>query len=149
MTYDPRLSGAVLSVGTTSSELPSRTNSSGGALNRTDPVRIDTAGALQKIDVSVETDALTCLGVAKDSVANGNLVGIVTQGRLLDVTVSGTFGDAMYISKTGVLTNVKPSIGVNGFLAGDFVIFIGLIVKNQSNPLLADLMINIRVVGQL
>lgn len=149
MTYDPRLYGAVLTIGAVSSELPPIINSSGGSINRTDAARLDSSGNAQKVDPAVEAQALSCLGVFKDSVPNGSLVGIVTQGRLENVTVSGTFGDAMYVSKTGALTHIKPSIGVNGFVAGDFVIFIGLVTKNQSNPLLTDLMVNIRVVGQL
>ena len=149
MTYDPRLSGSVLSVGAASSELLPRTNSSGAALNRTDPVRLDSAGAVQKVDVSIESQVIACLGVAKDSVGNLSQVGIVTQGKLEDVTVSGTFGDSMFISKTGNLTHIKPSIGVNGFVAGDFVVAIGIVVKNQANPFLVDLMVNVRLVGQL
>jgi len=149
MTYDPRIYGGVITVGVTSAELPARTNSSGGSLNRTDPVRLDTAGAVQKVNPSVEAQVLACIGVAKDSVANAAPVGIVTSGRLEDVTVPGSFGDSLFLSKTGNLTNTKPSIGVGGFVAGDFVVFIGIVVKNQSNPLLSDLMINVRVVGQL
>lgn len=149
MTYNPRLKGAVITAGATSSELPPRTNGSGGSLNRTDPVRLDASGVVQKVDPAVEAQALACLGVAKDSVANAALVGIVTQGRLSDVTVSGTFGDSMFLSKTGGLTHIKPTIGVNGFVAGDFVVCIGIVVKNQDNPLLTDLLVNVRLVGQL
>jgi hypothetical protein len=101
------------------------------------------------VDPSIEAQVLACLGVAKDSVANLASVGIVTSGRLQDVTVSGTFGDSMFISKTGGLTHIKPSIGVNGFVAGDFVVAVGIVVKNETNPLLSDLLINLRVVGQL
>ena len=149
MTYNPRLRGSVITAGTVSSELPSRTNSSGGSLNRTDPVRLDTNGAVQKVNPSVEAQVLACIGVAKDSVANSALVGIVTSGRLENVTTPGSLGDSLYLSKTGNLTNVKPSIGSGGFVAGDFVLFIGIVVKNQSNPLLTDLMVNLRLVGQL
>lgn len=149
MTYDPRLSGSVLTVGVVSSELPERVNSSGSSLNRTDPVRVDVDGLLQKVDVSVEAQVLSCLGLAKNSVGNLASVGILTQGRLEDVTISGTFGDQMFISKTGGLTHIKPNIGVNGFVAGDFVVSVGIAVKNQTNPLLTDLIVNIRLVGQL
>jgi hypothetical protein len=149
MTYSSRLRGSILQVGTTSSEIPARINSSGGSLNKTDPVRLDASGNIQKIDPSIEVQALACIGVAKDSVASLSLTPIVTQGRLENVTVPGTFGDPLYVSKAGGLTNIKPSIGVGGFVEGDFVIFIGIIVKNQTNPLLTDLMVNVRVVGQL
>jgi len=149
MTYDPRLSGTVLTVGAVSSELPARTNSSGGSLNRTDPIRLDSSGTVQKVDPSVESQVLSCIGVAKDSISNGASVGIVTGGRLENVTVPGSFGDSLFLSKTGTLTNVKPAIGVGGFVTGDFVLSIGIVVKNQDNPLLSDLLVNIRLVGQL
>lgn len=149
MTYNPRLKGDILTVGAVSSELPSRVNASGGSLNKTDPVRLDASGTIQKIDPSIEAQALACIGVAKNSVANGSSTPIVSQGRLEDVTTAGTFGDPLYVSKTGGLTNIKPSIGVGGFVEGDFVIFVGIVAKNQTNPLLKDLMVNVRVVGQL
>lgn len=150
MTYDPRTYGkTVITVGAVSTELPARTNASGGSLNRTDPVRLDVNGQIQKINPSVEAQVLSCIGVAKDSVANAAQCAIATSGRLENVTVPGSLGDSLYLSKTGNLTNVKPSIGSGGFAAGDFVVFIGISVKNQTNPLLTDLMINIKVVGQL
>jgi hypothetical protein len=149
MTYNPRLKGAILTVGSVSSELPERINDSGSSINKTDPIRLDASGNIQKIDPSVEAQALACIGVAKSSISNGSSTAIVSQGRLEDVTTAGTFGDPLYVSKSGGLTNVKPSVGVNGFVEGDFVIFVGIVAKNQTNPLLKDLMINIRVVGQL
>lgn len=147
MTFDPRSYGGIVTSGATSSELPSRTNSSGASINRTNPVRLDSSGAVQRVDPSIEAQVLSCIGVAKDSVANAAPVGIVTGGRLEDVTVSG-LGD-QYLSKTGALTNTKPSIGVGGFVAGDFILFVGIAVKNQSNPLLTDLLVNLQVRGQL
>jgi len=150
MTYDPRTYGkTVITVGAVSTELPPRTNASGASVNRTQPLRIDVSGQAQAVNPSVESEVLALIGVAKDSVANGALVGIATSGRLENVTVPGSLGDSLYLSKTGNLTNVKPSIGVGGFVSGDFVVFIGISVKNQSNPLLTDLMVNIKVVGQL
>lgn len=149
MTYNPRLRGAVITAGAVSSELPARTNSSGASITRTNPVRLDNNGEVQRVNPSVESQVLACIGVAKDSVSNGALVGIVTSGRVEDVTVPGSFGDTLFLSKTGSLTNTKPSIGAGGFVAGDFILAIGIVVKNQSNPLLTDLLVNVRVVGQL
>jgi hypothetical protein len=149
MTYDPRLSGSVLTIGVASSELPARTNASGASVTRTNPIRLDSNGDIQRVDPSIEAHVLACVGVAKDSVANSALCGIVTSGRLVDVTVPGSLGDTLFLSKTGTLTNLKPSIGVDGFVSGDFVLSIGIVVKNQDNPLLSDLLINIRLVGQL
>lgn len=150
MTYDPRLYGStVVAVGAVSSELPARVNASGISLNKTDPVRIDASGQLQKIDCSVEAEVLACLGVARASAANGNSTGIVTGGRLEDVTVPGSLGDRLFLSKTGGLTNVTPAIGVGGFVAGDFVVLIGISVKNATNPSLTDLMVTLSVIAQL
>jgi hypothetical protein len=149
MTYNPRLKGDIIAVGSVSSEIPNRVNDSGGSLNKADPVRLDALGKIKKVDPSIEAQALACIGVSKNYVPNGAVTPIVCQGRLEDITTSGNFGDPLYVSKTGGLTHIKPSIGVNGFLEGDFVILVGVVVNNQTNPLLKDLIINIRVVGQL
>jgi hypothetical protein len=55
----------------------------------------------------------------------------------------------VYISKLGTLTNIKPSLGINGFGEGDFIIKIGMIAQNADNVLNKDLLVGIQVMGQL
>lgn len=113
------------------------------------PVRATNTGDMDFIDVSVEAEALAICGVTSATVAPSSNGSVVTNGRVLNLTTSASFGDAMYIDKVGGLTNSKPSIGVAGFVSGDFVIYVGVIAKNVDNPLNKDLVVNLNVIGQL
>jgi len=123
-------------------------NGSGGTINKATPVLINGAGKLDNIDVSLAT-ALGTIGVSSDTALNGNNNKIVFAGIIEDIGSSFANGDVIYVSKTGGLTEVKPSIGVNGFLAGDFVIIVGSIAENKDNPVNNDLLVNINLIGQL
>lgn len=126
-----------------------RTNNSGVSINKGVPVRINAAGELDFINVSVEAQALSVAGIAGQTIPNSTSGTFLSSGKVEDITTTANFGDTMYISKTGELTNTKPSVGIDGFIAGDFVVSVGVIAKNEGNPLLKDLIINIDVQGQL
>jgi hypothetical protein len=143
MTYRPYTS--VTSTGI--SDL--RINASGVQINKGTPVRINATGDVDFVNVSIEAQALAVAGVAAANIPNLSSGSIVTNGKISDITTSASFGDFMYIDKTGSLTNIKPTIGVNGFVAGDFVVSMGVIAKNLTNALNKDLVISIDVVGQL
>ena len=149
MTYNPRLRGSTLDIATVRSVIPSRPNGSGGSLNKGQPVRLDSSGQLLTVDPSVESQARACLGLVTTSISPSGSSEVIIQGRLVDVTVPGSIGEVLYVSKSGTPTNVQPSIGVGGFVAGDFVVSIGVIASNLTNPLLTDVMVDVRVVGQL
>lgn len=127
----------------------SYTNNSGTTIDKLIPVKTRTAGGIALIDVSVEADAFAAFGVTAALSDNGNPVVIVTNGRIENITTTYAAGDTVYVSKLGYLTNVKPSKGAEGFLAGDFVIRVGLIVRNEANPSNKDLLLDISLVGQL
>lgn len=126
-----------------------RTNNTGITINKGVPVRINTSGELDFINVSVEAEAINVSGVASEPITNGSKGSVVNSGKISDIATTAALGDIVYVSKSGSLTNVKPSIGVSGFVAGDFVVMVGIIAKNESNPTLKDLMLNVDVVGQL
>ena len=65
------------------------------------------------------------------------------------LVTTATFGDIMYVAKDGSLTNIKPTDGEDGFVSGDFVIKVGVIVKDSNNPSQKNLIVNIQVMGQL
>lgn len=134
---------------TASAITDSRTNNTGVSISKGTPVRINSTGELDFVNVSVENQILNVAGVSSQTIPNGNAGAFLSSGKVEDVTTTATFGDLVYISKTGTLTEVKPSIGVAGFLAGDFVVSLGVIAKNETNPLLKDLIINIERKGQL
>ncbi len=125
-------------------------NNSGGNIAQAVPVRIDSNGDIDTVDVSVESEADSVIGLVKDSIINdGNSGQVATDGRLKNISTSAVFGDAIYIDKAGALTNVKPSDGVAGFTTGDFVVKVGVIAKNRDNPLNKDIIINVKTVGQI
>ena len=124
-------------------------NSSGSPLPKGTPVRKTPSGSISFIDVSVEAEVLGLIGVTSAVIADGATGSVITAGRIENVVISATFGDPIYIAKDGSLTNLKPEIGVGGFVAGDFVVRIATVSKNETNPLQTDLVLEIMLVGQL
>jgi hypothetical protein len=101
------------------------------------------------IDISNEIEANSIAGITR-TIINGYGQGeIVTAGLLEDIGAIGTVGDVFYVDKLGGLTNIKPSIGINSFIANDWVIRVGVLASNNSNPVLFDLLVNISIVGAL
>jgi len=144
MTYNPSFrDSSALSVG---NSLP---NNTGSAIAKLTPVRSDASGDMDTIDVSIENEALAIMGITAEEIVNSESGRVITSGRIKDITTTASNGDIMYISKTGSLTNVKPSLGVGGFVSDDFVIFTGTVTKNQEDPLKKDLIVNITIIGQL
>jgi hypothetical protein len=126
-----------------------RPNNTGVTIGKATPVRINTFGELDFINVSVEAQAMNSAGVVSEDIINGASGAVITSGKISNITTSASFGDVVYVSKTGVLTNTKPSLGVGGFVSGDFIISVGVVAKNTDNPLNKDLVVIIDVVGQL
>lgn len=125
------------------------TNSTGSTIIRATPVKINTDGTLGLVDPSVEVDIDGLAGLTKDNVTDGSATDVVSAGTIENITTLANVGDTMFLSKAGSLTNQKPSIGVAGFVAGDWIVRLGVVAKNQTNPLLKDLVVNIQFVGQL
>lgn len=144
MSYNPRFSG-VTDITLNYREL----NNTGITIPKAAPVRIDVDGNMARISVSVEDEALSIAGLVENDVTVGVGGSIINTGRIKDVTTAAGFGDTIYLSATGGITEIKPTIGSNGFIAGDFVVKLGIVSKNQADPLKKDLFINIVVVGQL
>lgn len=113
------------------------------------PVGIDSSGDLKPIDVTDELSSLLQLGITESSI-NSNAYGkVIFTGRIENVTLSYPHGTILYVSKASTLTNQVPTIGINGFVAGDKVIRVGGIVKNKTNPSLKDLIVKFEVIGTL
>ena len=149
MTYDPRLFG-FSSTSIPASKLSSVINNSTGiTIPKYTPVRIDTSGNMALVDVSIEATALAIVGITTEDVLNGVTGNVSLNGQFLNIVMTASFGDIIYVAKDGSLTNIKPSDGVSGFVVGDFVIRIGVITKNEANPLLKDIFLNIGIVGQI
>jgi hypothetical protein len=143
MTYRP------YSTLTASGISDSRPNNSGTSINKGTPIRMNASGEMDFVNVSVEAQAASACGVASATIPDGSSGSFVTTGKVTNITTTASFGDVVYVSKVGGLTNLKPSIGVDGFLAGDFCIMVGVIAKNADNPSNKDLVVIIDVIGQL
>jgi len=152
MTYKPydliiAEASSAASEGATTVQL---TNNTGTILNLLNPVTLDSAGDMKLINVSIEADALSTVGVLKETTLNTLKGKVVRIGKIENVNSLGfALRDAIYVSKTGGLTNTPPTTGVNGFVSGDFVIRLGKIAKNQTNTLQKDFLIEVTIIGQL
>lgn len=127
-------------------ELKNGTTSTIAALT---PVGIDSAGDIKPVDVTDELSSLLQLGVTENSINSNTYGNVIFTGRIENVSLSYSHGTVLYVSKTGTLTDQVPTIGINGFVAGDKVIRVGGIVKNKTNPSLKDLIVKFEVIGTL
>jgi hypothetical protein len=146
---DANITQVVMAGGASKKIVEDYVNDSGATIDMLDPVCVSITGGIKVIDPSSESDALASVGVAADQMFDDETGAVVTHGRMENIATSFSFGEAIYVSKTGTLTNVKPSIGVGSFVVGDWVIRMGTIARNVLNPLQKDLVINVKVEGQL
>lgn len=151
MAYNPAFFGKTANA-------PSRSTATGyqngtlSSIAMARPVSTDSTGKLAPINVSDSLSVQRFVGItsaAIPSAANGTIYNAGRAEALGAELSSFNFGDALYIDKTGVLTSTKPDYGINGFATGDYVIFIGVVVKNEFNPGEKDIQLMIEVIGQL
>lgn len=145
MTYNPNNRGVPPYARASAKLTP---NNSGGTIPKGIPVRVTPTG-FNLINVSDENEVHAVAGVLLSNTINGANGEVVSGGLVDNISISATIGDIMYIAKDGGLTNIKPSIGTNGFVSGDWVVRVGVIAKNIDNPLAKDLIVNIDIVGEL
>jgi hypothetical protein len=124
-------------------------SSEGHTISKGTPIYCNASGNAKEVDVSIESEAMAVIGLAQSDILIGTYGKVVSSGLVKDVSIVFSFGDVIYISKTGTLTNVKPSIGVGGFLAGDFVVKVGVVTKNKDDVLKRDIAVNVQIMGQL
>lgn len=145
MTYNPNSRGTAPTAKTT---VRFNANQTGNSIPKGTPVKLTSSG-IDLVDVSVEADVDAFAGLLSADAANLSNGTIVSSGTIENISTSFAVGSVVYVSKLGILTNVKPSTGVNGFGEGDFVIKVGMIAKNNDNPANKDLLVGIQIMGQL
>lgn len=130
-------------------------NGQGSTIAKATPVRIHSDGFLRTIDPALDT-ALSIIGVTEAAIADTAVGPVIMSGRILDITTTGNFGDVVYVSSSGGIiassefsSGDSPSIGVDGFQAGDHVLRLGVIAKSLANPAQKDLIVNIQIMGVL
>lgn len=124
------------------------TNLTGSTILANTPVCVDASGNLKVIDPTNEDDILSIIGLVQDDTLNNAVATVISSGLLTNITGFNN-RDSIWLSHTGGLTSTKPNIGSGGFLAGDFIVRIGTVVKNSVNPTLKDFLINMQIMGQL
>jgi hypothetical protein len=132
-----------------SAQIIELTNNSGSPIANLQPVSVDASGNIKGTDVSIEDDAIKFLGLASQNIPNGSSGNVVISGRITNISTTLGFGSYVYVSKSGGLTDIFPTEGVNGFVAGDYVIRVGVIARNQDNPLNKDIIIYPALIEQL
>lgn len=125
------------------------TNNSGSTIPALSLVAQDNTGSLIAVNPSIESNVLEILGVILTATATGSTGLVALEGFLQNVTTSFSIGDIIYLSKIGGYVNVAPEIGVNSFVAGDFIVRVGKITLNSAVPGQKDFKIEIRLIGQL
>ena len=125
------------------------TNATGGSISIGTPVHGNTSGNIEPIDVSVETAIKSFIGITLTSIPNSSSGSVVMAGLIKNISTGVSVGDSVYLSKSGGITSTAPDIGVGGFVSGDFVIRIGQITKNSTNPSNKDLLVAWQLMGQL
>lgn len=124
-------------------------NGSGSTLAKGTPVSVNASSQLTTVDVSNEASVKALVGLTGMSIPNAATGSVADCGRLENITTSYAVRTVVYIDKTGALTNSPPTIGVNSFVSGDFVVLVGVIVKNEFNPAQKDIKLMLSVIGQL
>jgi len=139
MTYSPSFY-LPQSTGSSSALITNYTNNSSvTAIPQGQACYVNSSGLLVPIDVSNQSSWSAFVGYANTRIAASATGQIISNGRLQNFTTAYAVGTALYIGSDGNLTSTVPSIGVNGFVSGDMVIFAGVIVPNAINPSNTDI----------
>jgi hypothetical protein len=110
---------------------------------------IDTTGQVSPLDVSTDASVIGRVGLAQARIAASSVGPVISSGRLENYTTSYPIGTALYVGTDGNPTNIVPVEGSNGFVSGDAVIFIGIVVKNEDNPSNKDIQLMLQLIGDL
>lgn len=150
MSYSPNFRGSA-GKGSSRQTQTGYTNGTGGTLSAATVV-YSTASGIGKVDVSDINKVEKFAGlVAADlpSAAHGL---VVSDGRVENIPIGLGFalGDALWVGTVpGSLTNVKPDLANPGWVSGDFVIFIGIVVINEFDALKQDIQLFKQITGRL
>lgn len=148
MAYNPNFRGSNAKASSRQT-ITSYQNGTVGTLTQATPVSVNSSGQLVNVDPSNEASVQSLVGLMvadTPSSANGQ---VIDNGRLENIVTSFSIRDVLYVNKLGNLTNVKPDIGIGGFMVGDFVVLVGVVVKNEFNALQKDIKLMLSVIGEL
>ena len=119
-------------------------------INGFTPVSINGAGQISPTDVTSQVSVEAFVGLTNALVPSSANGVVVSSGRVEEFPSSSfNIGDPVYIGKNGILIKTRPDYGVAGFTTGDFVIFLGVVVKNEFDISKKDILLSPEVIGQL
>ncbi len=131
-------------------------NNTGVAIAQGTPLSATgTSNYVAPTDVTNQVSVQAFVGYAQTRIANASLGPVISGGRLENLQGYGfSIGDSIYMSVLGTyLQNTSPvdSDGnpVAPFVSGNYIVFSGVIVQNESNPSLQDLQILTQVIGAI
>lgn len=151
MAYNPLYRGKT-------SKAPSRAVSTGyenGTLSgilMARPVSADTNGKIALTDASDEDSISRFVGISAELIPSSTNGQVISAGRAeaLGAQMGDfTYGDPVYLGKNGILIKTRPDVGIEDFEVGDWVVFLGVVVKNEFDPGEKDIQLMIEVIGQL
>lgn len=151
MTYSPTYFSPQ-STGSSESLITNYTNASGTtAIPQAMCCSVNSSGTIVPLDVTSQSSVNGLVGYANARIPASATAGVVSNGRLKLYTNSPAYalGTALYVGTDGNPTNVVPVIGSNGFVSGDYVIFMGVVVANEVNPSEFDIALFTQVIGTL
>jgi hypothetical protein len=148
MSYNPLFNGSTFN-GSSRQLITNYQNGTGIAIPQGTPVSTNSIGQIVPTDVTSQASVQAIVGYANVRIPSGAYGGVISSGRLENISTSFAIGDAVYIGLGGTLINTKPDYGVSGFAAGDWIVFVGVLTKNEFNPTLTDLQLFTQTIAQL
>lgn len=149
MSYNPLFAGSEFK-GSAEGVITEYTNASAiTAIPQAQACSVDSSGNAVPLDVSSQSSWSAFIGYANVRIETSGTGPIIVTGRLQNITTILPVGTALYVGKDGNPTNIVPSVGVNGFVSGDMVVFMGVLVVNQIVPLEVDIALFTQMVGVL
>jgi len=124
-------------------------NTSGASIPELGVVATNASGSISNIDVTDEGSVEALRGIAVSAIPDAGSGLIASFGRIENVTTTFAFQDSLFVDKSGAITNIAPEIGVNGFVEGDFIVYLGHVTRNQTTPANKDFFLSPEVRGQL
>lgn len=148
MSYNP--SSFNPQTSTSSAVVTDYTNASAiTAIPQAQACSVNSSGLLVPLDVSSQASWSSFVGYAYIRIPTSSIGQVIANGRLQNITTALPVGTPVYIGKDSNPTNIVPSEGVNGFVSGDAVIFLGVLVANEIIPSEIDISLFTQLIGVL
>ena len=113
------------------------------------PVSVNSSGQILPLDPTSETSIDAFVGLTQYAIPSAASGQVVSQGRLENAQTSFAVGTPLWVNFDGTLTSTQPDSSVPGWSAGDWVIYIGIVVQNEFNSALQDILLHWEIIGQL